>query len=425
MMNIVWTSLLLSAAVVSFGTMTAEAGNLKGEMAGRVISAVQKIVSQKGQAPSQKAESVSLEPISSNEKTPIIEVGLLSGQAEASVRCLTDGDVLVNGKKWQTFKKGETVTVKRDGSHIVLRGKRSNGTVELRGSDSSANFSVKGNTYRGSVKLIPSSYTGGVTVVNAVPMEQYLMGVLPYEVSPSWHTDALKAQAVAARTYAIYHKNGYRKAGYDVTDDTRSQVYRGTAAETASTNQAVFDTAGEVLTYGGKTIDAVFHSNGGGYTENSENVWGSQTPYLRGVKEENSSTVNKAWTKTVSLASFQDAVGSGKLKKIELSKLKKGPMNVKDRGVSGRVKSVTIEGSKGRKTLTGDRIQSLFGLPSTLFDIEIKGKTAVITGYGNGHGLGLSQWGAEAMAAKNGNGKDYYKTILTHYFTGTKVKKIY
>lgn len=425
MMNTVWTSLLLSAAVLSFGTVTAEAGNLKGETAGRVISAAGKTASHQAQTASQKKETPPLARASSDGKTPIIEVGLLSGQAEASVRCLTDGDVMADGRKWQTFKKGETITAKRDGSHIILRGKRSNGTVELRGSDDSVNFSVKGNMYRGSVKLVPSAYTGGVTVVNAVPMEQYLMGVLPYEVSPSWHKDALKAQAVAARTYALYHKNGYRKAGYDVTDDTRSQVYKGTAAETASTNQAVLETAGEVVTYGGKTIDAVFHSNGGGYTENSENVWGSQTPYLRGVKEENSSTVNKAWTRTVSLVSFQDAVGAGKLKKIELSKLKKGPMNVKDRGVSGRVKSVTIEGSKGRKTLTGDRMQSLFGLSSTLFDIEVKGKTVVITGYGSGHGLGLSQWGAEAMAAKNGNGKDYYKTILTHYFTGTRVEKIY
>lgn len=427
MMKKVWISLFLSASVISFGVVSADAGFLKGETAGRVISAVQKMAQAKAQSKtsSPKTESTAPVRVSSDGKTPIIEVGLLSGQAEATVRCLTDGDVLVNGKKWQTFKKGETVTAKRDGSHIVLRGKKSNGTVELRGSNDSANFSVKGNSYRGSVKLVPSAYTGGVTVVNAVPMEQYLMGVVPYEVSPSWHTDALKAQAVAARTYAMYHKDGYRKAGYDVTDDTRSQVYRGVAAEAASTNKAVLDTVGEIVTYGGKPIDAVFHANGGGYTENSENVWGSNTPYLRGVKEESSPTVNKAWTQTVSLDSFQNAVGSGKLKKIELSKLKKGPMNVKDRGVSGRVKSVTIEGSNGRKTLTGDRMQSLFGLSSTLFDLEVKGKNVIITGYGNGHGLGLSQWGAEAMAAKNGNGKDYYKTILTHYFTGTKVEKIY
>ena len=84
-----------------------------------------------------------------------------------------------------------------------------------------------------------------------------------------------------------------------------------------------------------------------------------------------------------------------------------------------------MTGSKGKKDVTGDQMRSLFGLNSTLFDLKVKGKDLIITGYGSGHGLGLSQWGAEAMAAKNGDGKDYYKKILTHYFTDTKIEKIY
>lgn len=356
---------------------------------------------------------------------PTIEVGLLSGQKEASVKLLADCTAEADGKTWQTFKRGETLSVSRSGKSIVIGGKKKEGPVYLRASGSAAAFSVKGNTYRGDMKLIPSAYSDGVTVVNAVSMEEYLCGVVPSEVSPSWHTDALRAQAVAARTYAMYHRDGYRNAGYDVTDDTRSQVYRGTSVEAAATDQAIKDTAGEVITYDGKPIDAVFHSNGGGYTENSENVWGSRVPYLRGVAEESSSVLDKAWTKTVTTDAFGKAAGVGTLKSIELSKLKKGQTKAKDRGISGRVISVKVTGSKGTKTLTGDDVQSAFGLSSTLFDISVKGKNVNITGYGAGHGLGLSQWGAEAMAAKKGNGKDYYKTILTHYFTGTKIEKIY
>lgn len=426
MMRKLWIGAALLVLAVSCGGLSAEAGTLKGETVRPAPSVRKPAASQKAVTPArEKTSGSAFQRIKTDGKTPMIEVGLLSGQAEAIVRCLADGDALVNGKKWQSFKKGETLSIKRSGKDIVLKGKKSSGTVELRSSTDSAAFGVKGNQYRGEIKLLPSSYSGGVTVVNAVSMEAYLMGVVPCEVSPAWHADALKAQAVAARTYAMYHRDGYRSAGYDVTDDTRSQVYRGAAAESAATNKAVLDTAGEIITYSGKPIDAVFHANGGGYTENSENVWGSVTPYLRGVSEESSSVVNKAWTKTISITQFENAVGTGKIKKIELSKLKKGPMKTKDRGVSGRVKSVTFQGAKGKKTLTGDSMQGIFGLSSTLFDLDIKGKNVVITGYGSGHGLGLSQWGAEAMAEKHGNGKDYYKTILTHYFTGTKIEKIY
>lgn len=420
-MNKTWIIAAALLAAVSLGGSAAEAGYLKGEQPKtKSTQAVQKSKGKSSQ--SVKDEMSRLKP---GERGPVIEVGLLSGQASVQVKCLGDSEARAGGKTWQSYKKGQTLSISRSGSDVVINGKKKKGPVYLSAKkDDGAAFSVKGNSYRGDIKLLPSAYSSGITVVNAVPMEEYLCGVVPSEVSPSWHEDALKAQAVAARTYAMYHRDGYRDAGYDVTDDTRSQVYRGTAVETTATNNAIAATAGELVTSGGKAIDAVFHSNGGGYTENSENVWGSQISYLRGVKEESSSVVDQPWTKTVSVAEFQKVLGIGDLKKIELSKLKKGPMKVKDRGVSGRVKSFTVEGSKGRKTVTGDQMKSWFGLGSTLFDLKVKGKNLVITGYGAGHGLGLSQWGAEAMASKHG-GKDYYKKILTHYFTGTKVEKVY
>lgn len=429
-MKKIWITAVVLAALVSLSGGAAEAGSLKGQ----TKKTEGPVIAQKADRPSKvsvssrKKANKKEADTSSIRKTagaPVIEIGLLSGQKEVKIQCLSDTVITANGKKWQTVKKGQTVATRLSGKQITVNGKKTSGTVLMKGTSDGAAFGVKGNTYRGDMKLILSAYSSGMTVVNAVSMEEYLYGVLPYEVSPSWHADALRAQAVAARTYAVYHKDGYRTAGYDVTDDTRSQVYKGTASESPATNRAVADTAGEILTYGGKAIDAVFHASGGGYTENAENVWGSQTPYLKGVPEESSPMVNQAWTKTITITELQNAAGVGAIKKIELSKLKKGPMKTKDRGISGRVKTLTIQGKKGKKTLTGSQVQDLFGLSSTLFDIDVKGKKVLIKGYGAGHGLGLSQWGAEAMAEKHGDGKDYYKKILLHYFQGTKIEKAY
>ncbi len=351
---------------------------------------------------------------------PSVEIGLLSGR-EVTLTGLADFRAESDGKVIGNYKNGVKLSIKKSGNILTVNGKKAGTQVSFKAGNSGAAFSAKGNRYRGDMKAIASS--NGVTLVNEVSMEDYLKGVVPCEIVPSWKSDAIKAQAVAARTYAMFHKNGYRSAGYDMTDDTRSQVYRGASAETESTNRAVTETAGEVITYGGKAIDAVFHSSGGGYTENCENVWGTTVPYLKGVQEEKYA---EQWTKTATLTSFANVAAVGKLKNIKLTKLHIGEAHKsKDRGVSGRVKTVTVVGSQGTKTLSGDKIQSAFDLNSTLFDISIKGKNIIFTGYGYGHGLGLSQWGAQAMAEKHGNGKDYYKQILTHYFTGTKVEKVY
>ncbi len=351
---------------------------------------------------------------------PSVEIGLLSG-SEVTLTGLADFQAEVDGKVIGKYKNGEKLSIKKSGDTLVVNGKKAGTKISFKAGNTGAAFSAKGNRYRGNMKAIASG--SGVTLVNEVSMEDYLKGVVPCEIVPSWKIDAIKAQAVAARTYAMFHKNGYRSAGYDMTDDTRSQVYRGVSVETESTNRAVTETAGEVVTYGGKPIDAVFHSSGGGYTENCENVWGTAVPYLKGVPEEKYA---EQWTKSAPLTSFANVAAVGKLKNIKLTKLHIGEAHKsKDRGVSGRVKTVTVVGSQGTKTLSGDKIQSAFDLNSTLFDISIKGKNIIFTGYGYGHGLGLSQWGAQAMAEKHGDGKDYYKQILTHYFTGTKVEKVY
>ncbi|MGN0954078.1 SpoIID/LytB domain-containing protein [Dialister sp.] len=358
---------------------------------------------------------------------PEVEVGLLTA-GEVNITGLADFKAESAGKVVGKYGNGTRLSITRSGNTILLNGKKAGDKVYLTSGNTAPAFAVKGNRYRGNIKIIPSAWGSGVTVVNAVPMELYLQSVVPSEAVSSWKMDALKAQAVAARTYASYHKNGYRSSGYDVTDDTRSQVYSGVSSETEAASRAVRETAGEIVTYGGKPIDAVFHSSGGGYTENSENVWGSNIPYLRGVKEY---YVGNPWTKTVPLSSFVRTMAGygynvGQLKGIKLSRLHIGEAHrAQDRGISGRVKTIVLIGKSTTKTISGDKLASIYNLDSTLFDLTVKGTNLVITGYGYGHGLGLSQWGAEAMAEKQGNGKDYYKTILTHYYTGTKVEKMY
>jgi stage II sporulation protein D len=239
--------------------------------------------------------------------------------------------------------------------------------------------------------------------------------------------EALKAQAVAARTYVMHDMKKHASEGYDVCATTHCQVYRGKQKEHTRTNQAVDATKGEYLTYKGKTILSLFHASGGGYTENSEYVWGKREPYLRGVPDYNESP----WEVNVTLdklASVLKARGKsvGDIREIKLSKLEKQPVKAVDRGVSGRVRTMTIVGENGSVQVSGNDMRSMLGLKSTLFDIdkrtfeEKESGSFTIKGYGFGHGLGMSQWGAKAMADK----KKDYKEILKHYYSGTDIKKI-
>lgn len=361
---------------------------------------------------------------------PLIEVGLTSA-ARLSLTGLEACRGTVDGKTVSTYRKGEALSISRAGQMISINGKKLGMAVLLEPVQTEPSFAVKGNRYRGKMKLIPAPRNEGVVLVNVVPMEEYLRGVVPSESIPTWKIDALKAQAVAARTYALYHWNDYRASGYDVRDDVESQVYKGAGAETKATDEAVRETRGEIITYEGKAIDALFHADGGGYTEYGENVWGISKPYLQGVPEELSEQTKKPWTVTLTRDAFSEKLsasgyGVGKIQNIKLSNLTFGKVHYAgDRTPAGRVKKLICRGSSGWVSLSGVTMRKIFGLRSAMFDILFKGNQIIITGYGYGHGLGLSQWGAEAMAEKHGDGKEYYKEILAHYYQGTKVEKWY
>ncbi|EAW33636.1 SpoIID/LytB domain-containing protein [Lyngbya sp. PCC 8106] len=264
--------------------------------------------------------------------------------------------------------------------------------------------------YRGRVLLVPDD--GGITAVNYVDLEQYLYSVLGAEMDGGWPLEALKAQAVAARTYALYKRE--RSNGvYDLGDDQMWQVYKGLATESGGTQAAVNSTAGQVLTHNGQIILAAFHSSSGGHTENVEDVWDNALPYLRGVPDYDKGSPVFEWTRTFSQADLSGRIsGVGKVVS----------MTPEQTTAFGSILSMKVVGEGGTRTMTGEAIAAALGLRSTRFRVNRQPNSTnfTIVGRGFGHGVGLSQWGAYNLARA---GYTYYQ-ILMHYYQNTSLAKI-
>lgn len=232
-------------------------------------------------------------------------------------------------------------------------------------------------SYRGAIEF--GCYNNAlITAVNVVSMDEYLYSVIPSEMPPSYEIEALKAQAVAARTYAVTNVSSHQKDGYELCDGSNCQVYKGVDSETASSIEAAKETTGMLAYYNNKTIDAVFFASSGGYTENSENVWKDSMPYLRAVPDIYELDTN-AWTKTITLDELTaklnasgEAIGSAK--DIIITKIDS----------SGRIQQLEIVGELGVKTLNKEEIRSFFSLNSRVFQINGKGSgSALIKTAGN------------------------------------------
>lgn len=278
------------------------------------------------------------------------------------------------------------------------------------------------NWYRGRTLVVATA--GGLTAVNYVDLEHYLYSVVGAEMPASWHLEALKAQAVAARSYALYQRQTSANTVFDVGDTTTWQVYGGLEEEAASTQQAVNETKGQVLTYNGQIIEAVFHSSSGGHTENVEDVWVSARPYLRGVPDFDNEAPVFQWTETFSADQMRQRItGVGNI-------LSMTPERTTPRG---RIVAMRVEGDAGSRTLSGNELRQALGLRSTLFsampqigplasagNINAAPTSFQINGRGFGHGLGLSQWGAYGMARQGLN----YQQIVSHYYSNTVLAQI-
>ena len=277
-----------------------------------------------------------------------------------------------------------------------------------------------GQRYRGSLEVRVTRQ--GLTLINELPIEQYLYGVLPSEMPVSFPLEALKAQAVAARSYVIANLGSHGSAGFDVVDTQADQVYKGFDGENRLVNDAVDATQGLIITDNGQPVTAYYHASNGGYTESSGDIWqggvieqihAKPDPY-----DNNDQYYN--WTVTYSAAEVVALVN----KQTSVSFARITGLNVVEMTASGhRVKKLAVQGvdTAGRaQTVTlanADKVRNTFGLRSALFTIISQGGGFTFKGSGFGHGVGMSQYGAAGMANQ---GYDF-RDILQFYYTGVEV----
>ncbi len=336
-------------------------------------------------------------------------------------------------------------------------------------------LSLENRKYRGRIEI--GRYTGEkLSAVNVISLDEYLYGVVPSEMPASWHKEALKAQAVAARNYAIMNLTKHRNQGYDLCDNIHCQEYKGFTNEHPNTNQAVQETIGKFLYYDNKLVSTPYSSSSGGYTEDSENVWLNMFPYLRGVPDPYETTV-KSWVRTFALEDIQKVLVErskdiGEVKDVQVVQYTKG----------GRANEIKFIGTKGEYVIKKEDIRyffkplggslesrmlqivkgegstfitvigegqtpttkelknlSVLGATGTIQSITAQQKQVAVIGEktlqtysllgapqgsvifhikGWGHGVGMSQYGAKGMAEQGFT----YEQILSYYYTGTIVR---
>ncbi|MGB7247782.1 MAG: SpoIID/LytB domain-containing protein [Phormidesmis sp.] len=344
-----------------------------------------------------------------------LRVAISQGNEAISVGSSTTG-IIRNGSGQALYQLPELqgITIEADANDVDL----TNGGTTLAESNAfwlepSADGLVwiGDKWYRGRVMVTLEN--GELTAVNYVDLEDYLYSVVGSEMPTSWPQAALQSQAVAARSYALYKRARSRNPLYDVDATTTYQVYKGIAQEAGSTITAVDTTKDQVVTYNGEVIEAIFHSSSGGYTENAKDVWSSDVPYLRGVEDFDHTAPVFSWQETFTLSEFSDKIGDvGKVTSIGTPQLTE----------LGRVASITISGETGAEVLRGRDVRSALGLRSTRFTIALDEATQSVTvkGFGFGHGVGLSQWGARSLADQGWS----FEQILQHYYQSTAIAQL-
>jgi SpoIID/LytB domain protein len=312
--------------------------------------------------------------------------------------------------------------------------------------------------YSGQMEVQPNAY-GSYTLVNEVPLETYLRGVVPYEIGTSAPEAAIESQAIIARTYALRNLHRFEIDGYQLCADTHCQVYYGLSGAAANTDRAIAATRGVVLTYQNELVDALYSSTTGGVTASFSDVWnGEDRPYLQPVLDSPNHTLwnlsglsltdENNFQKFIDLKQgFNESTGDlfrwrreTSLEKItkdlqKFLKVKKSPfakfktlkeMEVLERSGSGRILKLAVKTDIGTFTLHKDEVRSAFAAPiSTLFYLQPlnRGKPGFLWGYafiggGFGHGVGLSQIGAQNLAKLGWSSQK----ILQFYYPGTKLQ---
>ncbi|WAS04711.1 SpoIID/LytB domain-containing protein [Gloeomargaritales cyanobacterium VI4D9] len=347
-----------------------------------------------------------------------LRVGIQQGAQ--TVRVGASGNAVVtdgSGRTLGTLPPMLGFVAQVQGGQVVLHTFRGR-DLWVRPTDNSFVF-ISDDWYRGRLRLV--ARPDGLLAVNHVPLEEYLYSVVGSEMYPFWPLEALKAQAVAARSFVLFRLRRPADPDFDVGRTVTWQAYKGYSRESDSTREAVTATTGQVVTYRGQIIEAVYHAASGGHTENVEDIWSAPRPYLRGVPDFDQEAPVYSWQKTFTQAELSRLLpGVGQV--TSLTPVRTTPQ--------GRVVEMRVTGTAGTKTFTGAELRRLLDLRSTLFQVtptrgDIASTNPVDTpnggfefqGRGFGHGLGMSQWGAFGLAQRGYN----YQQILQYYYQGTEI----
>lgn len=340
-----------------------------------------------------------------------IRIAIVKSAPEVTV----SGDgILVTNEAGEPVVMSLPATVKSVKNDLLVGGKLFR---RLSFSASSAVY-VNNKPYRGLAELTVADK--GVLVVNQLPLEEYLVGLINCEISSAWPIEAVKAQAIIARTYALNRKIARITSPYHMESSVIDQVYEGSLSEDSRARRAVLETEGEVLTFSGAIIQAFYHSSCGGRTEACENIWGASIPYLKGVECQYclSSPSGTTWEYKLSLKEIEDRLRAAGYKVSGLYDIRQGPINSR-----GRLHQLILLASGGGDTISGDQFRKAIGygvIKSTRFTMKNSKNEISFSGRGNGHGVGLCQWGAKQRAL-DGFG---YEEILSYYYPGTELKKL-
>lgn len=276
---------------------------------------------------------------------------------------------------------------------------------------------VNGKYFRGELAILKKEK--GFLVINVLDIEDYLKGVLYHEVSPKWPLEALKAQAIVARTFALYQSSVSKTKEYDLTSDTFSQMYGGAVSEKSRTNLAVELTKGKVLTYNSKLFPSYYHATCGGFTEDASILWNINIPPLKVVK---CNFCNRSphfvWDASMSLKEIEEKLSAMGINTGDITDIK-----ILSFTPSGRINALLIKSNKGESELSAKQFRQALGgtlIRSTNFSIRIDKGQVIFKGIGWGHGVGMCQWGANFMAESGTKAGE----ILRFYYPQSEIKNI-
>jgi stage II sporulation protein D len=353
-------------------------------------------------------------------KEPIIRV-LISKNNNIRIRSDKSIPLTIEGKIFSN-KKIKGLTLKKEKNKRILF--FDNNKQNIYDLKNNQRFQIKSSDGRGiwvgqkrfSGKLNLFVLDSEILVVNVLGIEKYLSSVVGSEMPTKWPIEALKAQAIASRTYALKQKGNDL---FDIDSTERNQVYNGLESRTYKTIRAVKNTRSLVLIYKNKLINALFHSSSGGMTENSQDVWKNKYPYLSSVKDFDNKNPKLKWQKKFSHQELLNLFPKlGGVKNIEI-------VNITS---TGRLKNVKIVGAYGSEKMSGVDLRKRLGLNSNFVRFKFieeeqdnkfsLKKGLIVFGQGSGHGVGMSQWGAKYMASKGQKAEK----ILKHFYRGVQIK---